>query len=106
MTGFAGTMRERVTLLTRAPARDALGAAGEEWVPVEMVWASVVPEGQGALYAGDARDALPLWKVTLRPCAVRVGDRIERVSGTLDVRSVRIDPRQPDRVIAIGEERR
>ena len=101
---FAGAMRERVTLLTPSAGRDALGGAGEDWTVVDLVWATVEPAGRGPFFAGAARAALPLWKVTLRPCAVQVGDRIERTSGTVEVREVRIDPALPDRVVAIGEE--
>lgn len=106
MSGLAGHLRERVTLLSPTPARDALGAQGEDWTLVDLVWASAAPEGTGAPFAGDARTALPLWRVTMRPCAVAVGDRIERVSGTIEVRAVVRDPALPDRVVAIGEERR
>jgi len=101
---FAGTMRERITLLTPSAGRDALGGGEEDWTIVDLVWAAVEPAGRGPFFTGDARAALPLWKVTLRPCGVRVGDRIERTSGTIAVREVRIDPALPDRVVAIGEE--
>ncbi len=106
MTALAGFMRERVALLTPTAARDALGAGGEDWTLVDMVWASVAAHGTGAPIAGDARAALPLWRVTLRPCPVAVGDRIERVTGIIEVRAVERDPALPDRVVAIGEERR
>ena len=101
---LAGRMRERVTLLTPSAGRDALGGAEEDWTLVDIVWAAVEPAGRGPFLSGDARAALPLWKLTLRPCAVQVGDRIERTSGTVEVREVRRDPALPDRIVAIGEE--
>ena len=104
MSALAGCLRERVALLTPTAARDALGAGGEDWTLVDLVWASVAPAGTGPLFAGGARAAPPLWRVTLRPCAVAVGDRIERTNGTIEVRAVVRDPALPDRVVAIGEE--
>jgi hypothetical protein len=101
---LAGRMRERVTLFTPSAGRDALGGVEGDWTLVDLVWAAVEPVGRGPFFTGDARAAPPLWKLTLRPCAVRVGDRIERTSGTVEIREVRIDPALPDRVVAIGEE--
>lgn len=103
---YAGRLRERVALLRAGAARDALGAGDGAWEAIALVWAGVEPEGRGPLFSGEARSAQPLWRVTMRPCAVAVGDRIERVDGVLAVREVRRDPRQPDRVVAIGEELR
>ena len=104
--GFAGRLRERVTWLGPSAGQDALGAAGEDWTVRDTVWAAVEPEARGALVAGEAAAALPLWRVTMRPCAIAVGDRIELAWATIDVREVRSDPRVPDRIVAIGEERR
>lgn len=101
---YAGRLRERVALLRPSAARDALGAGDGAWETIALVWAGAEPEGRGGLFSGEARTARPLWRMTLRPCAVAVGDRIERVDGVLSVREVRRDPRQPDRVVAIGEE--
>lgn len=103
MSGFSGTLRERVSLLTPTATRDALGTDTRDWTFVTLVWASVAPAGQGAAFVGDARDGEPVWRVTMRPCPVKVGDRIERTNGIILVREVIDDPSFPDRIVAIGE---
>jgi head-tail adaptor len=103
---FAGTMRERVVLQRRSAGQDALGAAEDDWTIIDVVWASVRVAGHGASDVGDAASALPLWRVTLRPCDVRVGDRIERITNVIEVREVIDDPALADRVVAIGGARR
>lgn len=103
---FAGAMNERVTLLKPTAGRDALGDAGGDWTMVDLVWARVVPAATGPDHAGDTRAGLPRWRMWMRPCAVAVGDRIERVNGVLDIVEVTADPAMPDRVTILGEERR
>ena len=100
---FAGRLRAKLGLLRRAPDRDALGAAADAWVENGTAWAWVEPAGTGPPVAADARDAAPLWRLTLRPCDLRVGDRVEWGARTLTVRSIVADPALPDRITAIGE---
>jgi len=102
--GFAGRLRARVAWLSPTGGRDALGAAEQNWTLHDMLWAAVEPEGRGPLVAAEAASAMTVWRVTMRPCAIAVGDRIELDWATIDVREVRRDPRRPDRVVAIGEE--
>ena len=92
MSGLAGLLRERVTVMRADDARDALGGVGGTAAVVGSVWAGCVPDG-------DRR-----WRIAMRPFGVRVGDRIERVGMT--VRAVRVlaDPRMPDRITVYAEE--
>jgi head-tail adaptor len=106
LNGFAGTLRERVVLQRRTATQDALGGQEDDWTVIDVVWASVRPAGHGPFHAGDAASAMPVLRVTLRPCDVRVGDRIERIHGFITAREVIVDPALPDRVVAIGELRR
>lgn len=103
MKDFAGSMRERVELLKRTAGRDALGEGEEDWTLVGLVWGSAVPIGHGPDYRGGSLDRPTLWRMTLRPCPVAVGDRIARVTNTLEVREVTADPALPDRVVIVGE---
>ena len=106
MSGFAGTLRTRVTWLRPTEAHDALGAPGEDWRVIDVVQAAIAPAGTGTTVAGDAAAAMPVWRVTARPFPVRVGDRLEWSAATIDVREVQADPRLPDRIVVTGEERR
>lgn len=104
--GFAGTLRERVTWLRPTSGRDALGAGEQDWTVLDVIAAAVLPAGTSGAFAGDARSALPRWQVTVRPCGIGVGDRIDWAGAILDVQEVQADPRLPDRIVAIGEQRR
>lgn len=95
-----------MVLQRRTAGQDALGAIEDDWTIIDVVWASVRPAGHGALQEGATAAAMPLLRVTLRPCDVKVGDRIERIFDMVHVREVIVDPALPDRVVAIGESRR
>jgi head-tail adaptor len=103
---FAGRLRERVILLRRSADLDGLGAPSDDWTAHDMPWAAIEPEGHGAIFEGGSAAAMPVWRVMMRPCEVAVGDRVAWAWATIDVREVRSDPRLPDRIVAIGEERR
>lgn len=96
MSEFAGRMGERVTLSRPVPDRDALGGWTGGWATSRQAWAVIEPFGE--------RQAEPLlWRVTMRPTPLFVGDRVLWGTETLQVRTVRIDPGTPDRMIVIGE---
>jgi head-tail adaptor len=103
MSGFAGTLRQRVVIQRPSAIRDDWGGADEDWTIVDVVWARIGHAGRGAPYAGDAAATMPVWRATMRPCDVKVGDRIEWVHGTITVRETIADPGAPDRIVAIGE---
>ena len=90
--GLAGLLRERVTVMRDDASRDALGGGTGAVAIVATVWAGCVPDG-------DRR-----WRIAMRPCGVRVGDRIGRVGMTLRAVRVLADPRMPDRITVYAEE--
>ena len=107
MSELAGALRERVELQRRDDARDAIGGAVGEWVSLGMAWAAIIFDRSGAGIIGDAADASPWWRVTMRARAdVSVGDRMLWNGRVLMVRSVERDPRFPDRLHARAEEAR
>lgn len=101
---FSGRLRARVALSRPDGTRDALGAADGGWIENGTAWGSVEFAGHGALTVGDARTGLPAWRVTLRPCDVRVGDMVDWGNHAMIVRVLEEDPALPDRIVAIGEE--
>ena len=103
---LAGALRERVELQRRDDARDTIGGAVGDWVSLGMAWAAIEYERAGAGVAGDAADASPWWRVTMRALDVSVGDRMLWIGRVLAVRSVERDPRFPDRLRARVEEAR
>lgn len=104
---LAGALSERVELQRRATERDALGGAVGAWVVVGSAWAEIAPERTGPLVAGEAIEALPGWRVTLRADAdVSVGDRLAWRGRRLRVRARIDDPALPDRVQLRAEEER
>ena len=107
MSGFAGALRERVTIWRRAEARDALGGASGTWTAGASVWAAVRPGGREPPVEAEARSAAPRWRVTLRAGAgARVGDRIGWRGRWLLVAGLVEDPATPDRVMLETEEER
>lgn len=102
---LAGVLRERVTLLRRDAARDALGGASGEWAAIGEAWAAIVPDGAGGAVSGDAPDAPQRWRVTLRaPTPATIGDRLGWGARGLRVRGRSDDPAMPDRVTLLVEE--
>ncbi len=102
---LAGALRERVTIFRRAGARDALGGASGGWAAIAAAWAAIVPDGAGDEVSGDALDAAPRWRVTLRaPAQATIGDRIGWGARMLRVRGRSDDPAARDRVMLAAEE--
>lgn len=102
MKDFAGTMKEKVELWQRTPARDALAGEGGDWTLLGLIWAAAEPVGLDAARDDDG-DRPQRWQVTLRPCEVAVGDRIARPLQMLEVLDVLADPARPDRVTVTAE---
>lgn len=104
---LAGTLRGRVELQRRDGARDAIGGAAGAWVSLGMAWAAIEYDRAGQAVAGDAADASPWWRVTMRARdELLVGDRLLWNGRVLAVRSVERDPRFPDRLRLKAEEAR
>ena len=102
MSGFSGTLGERVTFLVRATARDDLGGATDGWVEDVRVWAAVRPDGAAPF---DEAGLRLRWAVTLRS-GVAAPARLRWLGRTLAVRRVETDPARPDRVVLRTEETR
>ena len=90
--GLAGLLRERVTVARGDGVRDALGGVSGAVAVTGSVWAGCVPDGERR------------WRIAMRPCDVRVDDRIGRVGMRLRVMRVLADPRLPDRITVYAEE--
>ncbi|HWW65319.1 MAG TPA: head-tail adaptor protein [Sphingomonadaceae bacterium] len=104
---LAGLLTERVTIERRGGARDALGGAVGDWNAIGVRWARLEPRGYGPLIVGEALDARPRWRVTLRgQSGVAVGDRLLWRGRTMIVRGVMDDPATPDRTLFEAEEER
>lgn len=103
---FAGSLRERVTIERRADDRDSTGGAIGGWSAIATVAAAIAPDGATEIEAGEALDARPRWRVTVRPTDVNLGDRLAWRGRLLAVRGVTADPRTPDRIELASEEER
>lgn len=105
---FSGALRERIAIVRRDGARDALAGASGDWATVGEAWASVVPMRPGAVNLGDALASPPRWMVLMRRQGTlpQVGDRIAWRGKNLRVRYAEADPRTPDRLVAGTEEER
>lgn len=102
---LSGRLRERIAILRRDEARDALGGADGGWRAMGDAWAAIEPAGTGAPVAGEAIRARPRWRVTVRAGAgLMPGDRIRWRGAVLRVRQATADPRLPDRILAEAEE--
>ena len=105
---LAGSLREQVTILRRAPGRDAIGGANGDWIALGTRPAAVIPARPGATVQGDTLAGVPRWLVTMRNegALPEPGDRIAWRDRRLMVRFAEADPRRPDRVVAGTEEER
>ncbi len=108
MSGFAGRLRDRVTIERQDAGRDALGGANGGWSEVRSAWAAVVPGQTGAPVRAGARDALPNWLVTIRAegAVPMLGDHVLWKGRRLRVRLIGEDQRRPDRLVLGTEEQR
>ena len=105
MTGFAGTLRERVVIETRGPGRDGLAGATGKYHYAGEAWAAMMPLVPADLTQGAAISTMPRWQVIMRK---REGI-VPRVRLTwrgkyLAVRSVVSDPREPAQMVLTCEE--
>ena len=104
---LTGRLRSRIAIERRDAARDPLGGASGDWIPIGHAWAELAPDGTGDPVAGDARGMMPRWRVTLRTGSdVAIGDRILWRGRRLRVRRRIEDPAVPDRFTINAEEER
>lgn len=102
--GLAGVLRERVLVERPDEARDALGGRGGDWIAEGAAWALLEPAGRGGDVRGDAREAMPRFRVLMRARGdVAPGWRLVWRGAGLMVAAVERDPRAPDRMVLLVE---
>lgn len=104
MSELAGRLRARVVIERRSAVDDAHGGIGDLWDVIDAVWAEVRPETGGPEVVADRRRTGRRWLVTLRPCDVRIGDRLRWQERLLAPRAIERDPAWPDRLTIRVEE--
>lgn len=107
MTEFAGSLRERVGIQHWRADRDDSGGDAGAWVAGDTVPAALVPtDSNAAPVAGEGLVSRQRYRLTLRhrgdiglASRFRWGDRL------LSVLRVEADPRTPDRLTCLVEDR-
>lgn len=105
MSGFAGTLRERVTIETRADGRDPLAGATGKYYYAGEAWAALMPLVPDDLAQGGVISALPRWQVTIRKReGIDPRVRLTWRGKYLAVRGVVSDPREPAQMVLTCQE--
>jgi head-tail adaptor len=105
VTEFAGTLRERVTILAPTEARTSIGVQQFGWHKVADSLASIAPEGAGAEAQGMALSAMPRFVVTIRKRdGIAIDMRVRWGTREMAIRQLIGDPRSPDRIVMRCEE--
>ena len=104
MSEFAGTLGERVTVLTQT-GRDTAGAP-LPFAEGVAVWASITPGRLSTTVRGETVMGPGRWQVTMRsgPTVPAPGDQLRWGPRMLRVLARREAPQAPDRVILLTEE--
>jgi head-tail adaptor len=103
---LAGALNERVAIETWVAARDAAGAEAGHWQAVGAAAAAILPDGLARSPLGEARRSGQRWRVTLRAGpALGLTSRLIWQGRVLAVLAVERDPRRPERLSALCEER-
>lgn len=106
MTEFAGTLRESVGVEYWREARDDSGGDAGAWVAGTVVAAAIAPTDRGAAVAGEGLVSRPRHRVVLRSgVAIDLATRLRWRDRVLMVLRVEADPRAPDRVTVLVEDR-
>lgn len=104
---LSGTLRERVAIEAWVAVREATGADAGHWQAVGAAAAAIVPDGLARSPLGEARRSGQRWRVTLRAGPdIGLTSRLIWQGRVLAVLAVERDPRRPDRLQALCEERR
>jgi head-tail adaptor len=105
MSGFAGTLRERVILETRRAGRDGLAGAIGKYDYAGEAWAALIPLVPADLTEAMSISAMPRWQVILRKReGIDPRVRLTWRGKYLAVRSVVSDPREPSQLVLTCEE--
>jgi head-tail adaptor len=99
MTEFAGTLRERIVIESRATSRTPAGVQQDSWETVASCFAAVALDGVGAESEGMALSAMPRFRITIRKRdGIAIDQRIRWGARTLMVRQLLDDPAARDRL--------
>ncbi len=103
--GFAGALRERILIETRAPGRDNLASATGKYVYAGEAWAALIPLVPNDLTQGASISAMPRWQVIMRKReGIDPRVRLTWRGKYLAVRGVVSDPREPAQMVLTCEE--
>lgn len=106
MTEFSGRLRERVTAERAPDTPDGAGGRTGDWSPAGSHWASLAPEGRGPGVRGENEVLRPRFRLMLRPApGLGLDTRFRWQGRLLHVVRVETDPRFPDRLALIVEDR-
>lgn len=106
MAEFAGSLGERVEAETLMRNGDGTGGMSGDFAPAGAHWAALSPEGRGAGAEGEALRGRPRYRLTMRAATgVGLGTRFRWKGKLLHVLRVEPDPRAPDRVRLLVEDR-
>ncbi len=107
MTEFSGALRERVTIESRLPGKDAAGGRTGRWRYDGAAWTAVSPLIPADLTDAMSLSATPRWQVLMRKReGIGPNSRLVWRGRFLAVRSVVSDPREPAQMILTCEEQR
>ncbi len=101
---MAGRLDQRISIERRGEVRDGLAGPEGAWSIIAMRWAAVEPDGTGDPQVGEAASACARFRMTVRPVAVELDDRLLWAGRTLRVRAIVVDPAFPDRMVLRAEE--
>jgi head-tail adaptor len=105
MSGFAGTLRERVLIERRLGDRDNLAGATGRYMFKGEAWVSLIPLVPADLTEADSISAMPRWKVTMRKREnIDLRVRLLWRGRYLAVRGVVSDPQEPAQMVLTCEE--
>lgn len=102
---FAGRLRARLDVERWTGVPDGAGGFEARWTPSGAVWAEIATAGQRAATEGGQHFTHPRFRAVMREgdldrsCRLRWGNRV------LSVLNVSRDPKHPDRMQLLLEER-
>lgn len=105
VSGFAGTLRERVVIETRNLERDNIASAAGKYRYAGEAWAALMPLVPADLTQGMSLSAMPRWQVIMRKReGIDPRVRLTWRGRYLAVRAVVSDPREPSQMVLTCEE--
>lgn len=107
MTGeFTGSLREAFAVEHWTSAPDAGGGDAGAWTAAGYAWGALVPADVGPTVVGERRVLRPRFRLTLRALpGVGLATRFRWRGRVLTVLRVDADPRTPDRMTLLVEDR-